>query len=68
MHKEFLAEYVRKMMKQKIKLSNKAQQQMAASSLCINSERIQTYFTAAVSTHVLLKGHSFVQILFFTSL
>ncbi len=60
MHKEFLAEYVRKMMKQKIKLSNKAQQQMAASSLCINSERIQTYFTAAVSTHLLLKGRSFV--------
>uniref|UniRef100_A0A672QUV4 Tumor necrosis factor alpha-induced protein 2-like n=1 Tax=Sinocyclocheilus grahami TaxID=75366 RepID=A0A672QUV4_SINGR len=49
MHKEFLAEYVRKMMKQKIKLSNKAQQQMAASSLCINSERIHTYFTAAGS-------------------
>lgn len=53
MHKEFLTEYVRKMMKQKIKLSNKAQQQMAASSLCINSECIHTYFTAAVSTHVL---------------
>ncbi|KAF4105542.1 tumor necrosis factor alpha-induced protein 2 [Onychostoma macrolepis] len=49
MHKEFLAEYVRKMMKQKIKLSNKAQQQMAASSLCMNSECIQTYFTAAGS-------------------
>uniref|UniRef100_A0A673L7A5 Tumor necrosis factor, alpha-induced protein 2b n=1 Tax=Sinocyclocheilus rhinocerous TaxID=307959 RepID=A0A673L7A5_9TELE len=49
MHKEFLAEYVRKMMKQKIKLSNKAQQQMAASSLCINSECIHTYFTAAGS-------------------
>ncbi|XP_018972732.2 tumor necrosis factor alpha-induced protein 2 isoform X2 [Cyprinus carpio] len=49
MHKEFLAEYVRKMMKQKIKLSKKAQQQMAASLLCINSERIHTYFTAAGS-------------------
>uniref|UniRef100_A0A671MRN0 Tumor necrosis factor, alpha-induced protein 2b n=1 Tax=Sinocyclocheilus anshuiensis TaxID=1608454 RepID=A0A671MRN0_9TELE len=49
MHKEFLAEYVRKMMKQKIKLSNKAQQQMAASSLCINSECIHTYFIAAGS-------------------
>ncbi|XP_052428446.1 tumor necrosis factor alpha-induced protein 2 [Carassius gibelio] len=49
MHKEFLTEYVRKMMKQKVKLSKKAQQQMAASLLCINSEHIHTYFTAAGS-------------------
>uniref|UniRef100_A0A672N0I1 Tumor necrosis factor alpha-induced protein 2-like n=1 Tax=Sinocyclocheilus grahami TaxID=75366 RepID=A0A672N0I1_SINGR len=55
MHKKFLAEYVRKMMKQKIKLSNKTQQQMAASSLCINSERIHTYFTAAGSNMDWLK-------------
>uniref|UniRef100_A0A8C1VEA9 Tumor necrosis factor, alpha-induced protein 2b n=1 Tax=Cyprinus carpio TaxID=7962 RepID=A0A8C1VEA9_CYPCA len=55
MHKEFLAEYVRKMMKQKIKLSDKTQQQMAASSLCINSERIHTYFTAAGSNMDWLK-------------
>lgn len=51
MHKEFLAEYVRKMMKQKIKLSNKDEQQMAASELCSNSERIHACLTAAVSTH-----------------
>ncbi|XP_067277490.1 tumor necrosis factor alpha-induced protein 2 [Pseudorasbora parva] len=49
MHKEVLAEYVRKMMKQKIKLSNKDQQQMAASELCFNSERIHTCLTAAGS-------------------
>ncbi|XP_026134777.1 tumor necrosis factor alpha-induced protein 2-like [Carassius auratus] len=55
MHKAFLAEFVRKMMKQKIKLSDKTQQQMAASSLCINSERIHTYFTAAGSNMDWLK-------------
>lgn len=51
MHKEFLAEYVRKMMKHKITFSNKDQQQMAASELCLHSERIHTCLTAAVSTH-----------------
>ncbi|XP_050981287.1 tumor necrosis factor alpha-induced protein 2 [Labeo rohita] len=55
MHKEFLAEYVRKMMKHKIKLSDKAQQHMAASSLCLNSERMHTYFTDAGSNMDLLK-------------
>ncbi|KAK7139860.1 hypothetical protein R3I94_012483 [Phoxinus phoxinus] len=55
MHKEFLAEYVRKMMKQKIKLSNKDQQQMAASELCLNSERIHTCLTAAGSNMDWLK-------------
>ncbi|KAL1263309.1 hypothetical protein QQF64_006048 [Cirrhinus molitorella] len=55
MHKEFLAEYVRKMMKRKIKLSNKEQQQMAASLLCINSERMHTYFTEAGSNMDWLK-------------
>lgn len=51
MHKEFLAEYVRKMMKKKIKISDKVQQQKAASELCLNSERIHTCLTAAVSAH-----------------
>ncbi|XP_039528500.1 tumor necrosis factor alpha-induced protein 2 [Pimephales promelas] len=49
MHQEFLAEYVRKMMKQKITLSNKDQQQRAASELCLNSERIHACLTAAGS-------------------
>lgn len=55
LHKEFLAEYVRKMMKQKIKLSNKVQQQVAASALCINSERIHTFLTSAGSNMDWLK-------------
>lgn len=55
MHKEFLAEYVRKMMKQKIKLSNKDEQQMAASELCSNSERIHACLTAAGSNMDWLK-------------
>ncbi|XP_056326863.1 tumor necrosis factor alpha-induced protein 2 [Danio aesculapii] len=48
-HKEFLAEYIRKMMKQKIKLSNKVQQQAAASALCFNSECIHAFLTSAGS-------------------
>ncbi|ROK15756.1 Tumor necrosis factor alpha-induced protein 2 [Anabarilius grahami] len=55
MHKEFLAEYVRKMMKKKIKLSDKVQQQRAASELCLNSERIHTCLTAAGSNRDWLK-------------
>lgn len=54
-HKEFLAEYIRKMMKQKIKLSNKEQQQLAASALCFNSERIHTFLTSAGSNMDWLK-------------
>ncbi|XP_051772486.1 tumor necrosis factor alpha-induced protein 2 [Ctenopharyngodon idella] len=55
MHKEFLAEYVRKMMKKKIKISDKVQQQKAASELCLNSERIHTCLTAAGSNMDWLK-------------
>ncbi|TRY68152.1 hypothetical protein DNTS_030031 [Danionella cerebrum] len=47
MHKEFLAEYVRKLMKQKIKLFNESQHQMVASGLCRNSENIHGFFTSA---------------------
>lgn len=51
LHKEFLAEYVRKMMKNKIRFADKEKQEKAAEAVCKNSNSIHTRLTAAVSAH-----------------
>ncbi|XP_052007444.1 tumor necrosis factor alpha-induced protein 2 [Xyrauchen texanus] len=55
LHKEFLAEYVRRMMKQKIRLADKEKQQKAAARLCKDSESIHACMTAAGSSMDWLK-------------
>ncbi|XP_066536149.1 tumor necrosis factor alpha-induced protein 2-like [Hoplias malabaricus] len=49
LHKEVLTEYVRKMMKKKIKLGDGNKQDQAAKALHDNSQKIHTYFTEAGS-------------------
>ncbi|KAI4902133.1 hypothetical protein NFI96_025542, partial [Prochilodus magdalenae] len=49
LHKEVLTEYVRKMMKRKIKLGDEKKQQQAAKALHDNSQKIHTLFTEAGS-------------------
>ncbi|TSK22817.1 Tumor necrosis factor alpha-induced protein 2 [Bagarius yarrelli] len=49
LHEEVMAEYVRKMMKRKIKLKDEAKQTQAVEALCRNSEKICTLFTEAGS-------------------
>lgn len=49
LHEEVLAEYVRKMMKKKIKFKDEKKQQQAAETLCGNSQKIHNLFTEAVS-------------------
>lgn len=51
LHKEFLAEYIRKMMKNKIRFADKEKQEKAADAVCKNSDSIHTCLTAAVSAH-----------------
>ncbi|XP_060728391.1 tumor necrosis factor alpha-induced protein 2 isoform X1 [Tachysurus vachellii] len=49
LHEEVLAEYVRKMMKKKIKFKDENKQQQAAEALCRNSQKIHNLFTEAGS-------------------
>ncbi|KAF4090302.1 hypothetical protein AMELA_G00050290 [Ameiurus melas] len=49
LHEELLAEYVRKMMKRKIKLKDEKKQHQAAEALCKNSQKIHALFTEAGS-------------------
>lgn len=51
LHKELLAEYVRKMMKNKIRFADKEKQEKAAEAVCKNSDSIHTRLTTAVSAH-----------------
>ncbi|KAA0717711.1 HBV XAg-transactivated protein 7 [Triplophysa tibetana] len=55
LHKEFLAEYVRKMMKNKIRFADKEKQEKAAEAVCKNSNKIHTCLTAAGSNMDWLK-------------
>ncbi|KAI7806030.1 tumor necrosis factor alpha-induced protein 2 [Triplophysa rosa] len=55
LHKEFLAEYVRKMMKNKIRFADKEKQEKAAEAVCKNSDSIHTRLTAAGSNMDWLK-------------
>uniref|UniRef100_A0A4W4ECA9 Tumor necrosis factor, alpha-induced protein 2b n=1 Tax=Electrophorus electricus TaxID=8005 RepID=A0A4W4ECA9_ELEEL len=48
-HKEVLVEYVRKMMKKKIKLGDEKKLHQAAEALCNNGQKIHTLFTEAGS-------------------
>ncbi|KAL6487275.1 hypothetical protein MHYP_G00039010 [Metynnis hypsauchen] len=49
LHKEVLAEYVRTLMKKKIKLGDEKIQQQAVEALCDNNQRIHTLFIEAGS-------------------
>ncbi|XP_036429964.1 tumor necrosis factor alpha-induced protein 2-like [Colossoma macropomum] len=49
LHKEVLAEYVRTLMKKKIKLGDEKIQQQAAEALCDNNQRIHSLFIEAGS-------------------
>ncbi|KAK3554189.1 hypothetical protein QTP70_020070 [Hemibagrus guttatus] len=49
LHAEVLAEYVRKMMKKKMKFKDEKKQQQAAEALCTNNQKIHTLFTEAGS-------------------
>ncbi|KAM9477254.1 tumor necrosis factor alpha-induced protein 2 isoform 2-T2 [Clarias gariepinus] len=49
LHEEVLAEYVRKMMKKKIKFKDEKKLQQAAEALCTNSQRMHMLFTRAGS-------------------
>ncbi|XP_060780693.1 tumor necrosis factor alpha-induced protein 2 [Neoarius graeffei] len=49
LHEEVLAEYVRKMMKKKLRLKNEKKQHKAVEILCKNSQKIHTLFTEAGS-------------------
>ena len=60
LHEEVLVEYVRRMMKRKIKLKHKQQQEEAAAALCDDGQKIHTLFTDAVSTHTHTHTHSTV--------
>lgn len=51
LHKEVLAEYVRKMMKNKIRFADIEKQAKAAEAVCKNSDSIHTCLTTAVSAH-----------------
>ncbi|XP_065153338.1 tumor necrosis factor alpha-induced protein 2 [Paramisgurnus dabryanus] len=55
LHKEFLAEYVRKMMKNKIRFADQEKQQKASEALCQNNDSIHTRLTAAGSNMDWLK-------------
>ncbi|XP_076151770.1 tumor necrosis factor alpha-induced protein 2-like [Alosa pseudoharengus] len=50
LHEEVLLEYVRRMMKRKIKLKDQQQQEQAARALCSDNQDIQTVFIQAGST------------------
>ncbi|XP_062378529.1 tumor necrosis factor alpha-induced protein 2 isoform X2 [Sardina pilchardus] len=50
LHEEVLLEYVRRMMKRKIKLKDKQQQEQAATALCSDNQDIHTVFMEAGST------------------
>ncbi|XP_076831758.1 tumor necrosis factor alpha-induced protein 2 [Brachyhypopomus gauderio] len=49
LHKEVLVEYVKKIMKKKIKLGDENKQLQAAEALCSNGQKIHTLFTEAGS-------------------
>ncbi|XP_056617243.1 tumor necrosis factor alpha-induced protein 2 isoform X2 [Triplophysa dalaica] len=55
LHKGFLAEYVRKMMKNKIRFADKEKQEKAAEAVCKNSDSIHARLTAGGSNMDWLK-------------